>query len=110
MKKSFSGHTVFRFMLMLAFAAFCLLGLGSNKVQAEGSPQFKPDTTRTTYLMIINNSAGYGTFAGYSATDTNRLFIRITDPATERIYFGVGQRTSGTTWYFRVKDPNGNVV
>ncbi|MBK8416191.1 MAG: SprB repeat-containing protein [Bacteroidetes bacterium] len=60
--------------------------------------------------MVLNNSNGYGTFAGYSATDTNRLFIRILDPTNERIYFGVGQRSTSSTWYFRVKDPNGNVI
>jgi hypothetical protein len=28
----------------------------------------------------------------------------------KRIYFGVGQRSTGSNWYFRVKDPNGNVI
>ncbi|MBK9424327.1 MAG: hypothetical protein IPN54_09405 [Bacteroidetes bacterium] len=51
--------------------------MGTIEVKGEGSTQYKPDTTKTTYLMVLNNSNGYGTFAGYSATDTNRLFIRI---------------------------------
>ncbi|MBK9048896.1 MAG: hypothetical protein IPL74_20150 [Bacteroidetes bacterium] len=87
MKKTFSGQAVLKFLLIFSVVAICLFSMGTIEVKGEGSPQYKPDTTKTTYLMVLNNSNGYGTFAGYSATDTNRLFIRILDPANERIYF-----------------------
>lgn len=85
-------------LMALVFSTIPFAGMG------EGSPQFRPDTTKVTYLMVLNTQTTYGTFAGYSATDTNRLFIRINDPATERIYFGIGNRTTTNAWYFRVKD------
>ncbi|HMT30053.1 MAG TPA: SprB repeat-containing protein, partial [Bacteroidia bacterium] len=113
MKKLFSGLLNYSgtTRLLIVVTVLTLLTLQSRQqLHGEGSPQFKPDTTKTTYLMILNNQTTYGTFAGYSATDTNRLYIRINNASTERIYFGIGQRTSGTSWYFRVKDPNGNIV
>ncbi|MBL0343393.1 MAG: hypothetical protein IPP71_22560 [Bacteroidetes bacterium] len=114
MEKQFSGLSNYSgtARLLLVMTVFTLLTLLQSKQQlhGEGSPQFKPDTTKTTFLMVLNTQTTYGTFAGYSATDTNRLFIRINDAANERIYFGIGQRSTGSAWYFRVKDPNGNVV
>jgi gliding motility-associated-like protein len=98
--------SVFRYLI----APLLMVLFFNLDLNADGSPQFRPDTTKTTYLMILNTQPTYGTFAGYSASDTNRLYIRINDPATERIYFGMGNRTTTNTWYFRVKDPNGNVV
>jgi gliding motility-associated-like protein len=38
------------------------------------------------------------------------LYIRINNALTEKIYFGIGQRSSNSNWYFRVKDPNGNII
>ena len=114
MKKRFSDllnySGITRLSTLVAVVTLLSLLQSNQQLHGEGSPQFKPDTTKTTFLMILNTQPTYGTFAGYSATDTNRLFIRINNASTERIYFGIGQRTSGTDWYFRVKDPNGNVV
>jgi gliding motility-associated-like protein len=93
-------------MLLLIIGAMC----NADKLLADGSPQFRPDTTKATNLMIINNQTTYGTFAGYSATADNRLYVRINNPSQERIYFGIGQRSSNTNWYVRIKDPNGNTI
>lgn len=93
------------------FIAWLLSLTGSsNTLLAEGSKEFKPDSTKTSSIMILNTSSSYGTFASYSAGDTNRLFIRINNPATEKIYFGIGQRSSNTNYYFRIKNPNGVVI
>ncbi len=93
------------------FWAVVFMGIIVNdKALADGSPQFRPDTTKATNLMIINQQSTYGTFAGYSATDKERLYIRINNPAQEKIYFGIGQRSSSSNWYVRIKDPNGNII
>jgi gliding motility-associated-like protein len=82
----------------------------NEKALADGSPQFKPDTTKATNLMIINQQSTYGTFAGYSATDKERMYVRINNPSQEKIYFGIGQRSTNSNWYVRIKDPNGNII
>ena len=101
----------FQLKLMTASLLFALfLMVSHDKVYADGSPQFKPDTTKATNLMILNTQTTYGTFAGYSANDENRLYVRINNPAQEKIYFGIGQRSTNTNWYVRIKDPNGNII
>ena len=81
----------FQLKLMTASLLFTLfLIVSHDKTYADGSPQFKPDTTKATNLMILNTQTTYGTFAGYSATDEDRLYVRINNPAQEKIYFGIG--------------------
>ena len=101
----------FQLKLMTASLLFTLfLIVSHDKTYADGSPQFKPDTTKATNLMILNTQTTYGTFAGYSATDEDRLYVRINNPAQEKIYFGIGQRSTNSDWYVRIKDPNGNII
>ncbi len=106
-KSKFKQHLLW---MLLPFVAMLFMVNTSSKVMADGSPQFRPDTTKASNIMILNTESTYGTFAGYSATDTNRLYIRINDPATEKIYFGIGQRSSSSNWYVRIKNPNGVVI
>lgn len=59
----------------------------------------------------INDKAR--TFATYVATNDERLNINVKS-VSEKIYFGFGKITDGSTQktdvYFRIKDPNGNIV
>ena len=99
-----------RFFKALQFLFAVVFTCFSLKASAEGSEQFRPDTTKVTALMILNTQPTYGTFASYSATDTNRLFIHINNPAIEKIYFGMGGRSTNNNWYFRIKNPNGTII
>ena len=40
-----------------------VMGSYSMQVHAEGSEQFKPDTTKASAIMILNTQATFGTFA-----------------------------------------------
>ncbi|MEP7171552.1 MAG: hypothetical protein ABI855_19430, partial [Bacteroidota bacterium] len=98
------------FFPAMLFLVATVFSCGDFKSLAEGVEQYKPDTTKTTALMILNTEPTYGTFASYSASDTNRLFIHINNAATEKIYFGIGGRSTNSDWYFRIKNPNGTVI
>ena len=77
---------------------------------AEGTKQLRPTSADFGYMQIHHNAEK---FATYLAKTDERLNINI-NKNTERIYFGFGRITDGsnqkTDVYFRIKDPNGNVV
>ncbi len=83
---------------------------------AEGTKQIQPAAEKPCKLDILNPNATR--FASYMANPNERLQIRISNPQTERIYFGFGIRFTGNTVpetsnvevYYRIKDPAGNVV
>ena len=96
-------------------AVFLLvLLLSTTSVYAEGVKQAAPASTDVVLLQI--NDPLYGTFASYNSVATSRLQFNIANPGSEQVHFGLSQLTdqSGVlisgTYYFRIKDPNGNIV
>lgn len=84
--------------------------LVSSKTYAEGSKQLRPSSGDFGYIQINDKAR---TFATYVASNDERLYINV-NSITEKIYFGFGKITDGsaqkTDVYFRIKDPNGNIV
>jgi len=90
-----------------------VLGLLFFNAFGEGTKQTAPTSSDEVSLCVHNST--YGNFARYNSSDEERLYIRIQNPNSEKIYFGFsrGKRSptgSEITSYFRIKDPNGNVV
>jgi gliding motility-associated-like protein len=85
-------------------------------VVAEGTKQLIPRPDLQVNLEILNPTLTK--FASYLANPNERLYISIADPGREKIHFGFGQvfsdnfvdSSSFLQGYFRIKDPNGNVV
>ncbi len=77
---------------------------------SEGTKQLRPSSGDFGYIQINDRQR---TFATYLAAEDERLHINIAS-AREKVYFGFGRITDGSTamtdvWY-RIKDPNGNIV
>ncbi len=89
-----------------------------NNAYAEGTKQLAPSSSDVT--MLYANEATYGYFASYNGPEISRLYVHISDPDNEQVFFGFSRKAStnngtdgnltNTTYYFRVKDPSGNVV
>ena len=97
------------FLLLIGFLFF------SIQSKAEGTKQLDPNSTDKT--MLMTNNASYGNFASYDGALSTRLFIHINDPSNETVYLGFSQKDDGTgnayqpsSYYFRIKDPSGNIV
>lgn len=77
---------------------------------AEGSKQLRPSSGDNGYIQINDKAR---TFATYMAAEDERMYIHVSSNK-ERIYFGFGKITDGNNTqsdvWFRIKDPNGNVV
>ncbi|MFK8005219.1 MAG: Ig-like domain-containing protein [Saprospiraceae bacterium] len=87
----------------------------STSSKAEGTKQLDPSSSDKT--MLMTNNASYGSFASYDGALSTRLFIHINDPSNETVYLGFSQKDDGTgnayqasSYYFRIKDPSGNIV
>ncbi len=99
-------------MLLVAIFAMCSIAF------AEGTKQMTP-TASDTALLVINQGA-YGSFASVGGPLDSRLHFRLGDPSQEQVYFGwsngfadtddVDDPTAIVDYYYRVLDPNGNVV
>ena len=93
------------------FIVFFLLVL--HLVQAEGTKELEPASQKGKSKLQIGTDRIYN-FGTYSSTPDKRIYINIQDPATEMINFGFGKTYhiggDTTTLYFRIKDPNGNIV
>lgn len=96
-------------ILLLAFAVpFCLY--------AEGTKELVPRDGLQLNVEVLNPTLTG--FASYRATPGQRLHISIADPTTEKICFGFGylyknnfiDSIAGIPVYYRIKDPNGNIV
>lgn len=89
--------------LSFVFVAFYLLGISAY---AEGTKQLSPSFGDNGNIILDN---GYSAFATYSTTtdDLYRLNISICEVG-EVIHFGF--RVPEDDIYFRIKDPNGNIV
>lgn len=108
-------------ILKLIFLSLLLLKLLS--LRGEGSKELMADTSCRAALSTVD-----GTFAAYNSSlpgnEKTRLFIHIANPATEVVYLGFsrGYATGNSdilgeastsyrpVYYFRIKDPSGNVV
>lgn len=98
---------------------FCILFLiFSLESTAEGTKELAPSSTDVTMLYTIESE--YGEFAKYGGVETGRLFIHIDDPDNEQVFLGFSRQASvantddgaliNTPYYFRIKDPYGNIV
>lgn len=77
---------------------------------SEGTKQLRPASGDFGYIQINDRAR---TFATYLAAQDERMYINVAS-AREKIYIGFGRVTDGSAamtdvWY-RIKDPNGNVV
>ncbi|MEY4935613.1 MAG: hypothetical protein RIS64_1972 [Bacteroidota bacterium] len=84
---------------------------------AEGTKQLSPDSIDRVNLNLVSTS--YNTFGRYDGVDAQRMYIRIQNPANEQVFLGFSQPRNSSAYpctagnvtaYFRIKDPNGNVV
>ncbi|GEM_PF-1644686 len=90
----------------------------SNVIKAEGTKELAPNSDDVTALYTNND--GQANFAAYDSPAGSRLYIQLDDPANQQIYFGFSQQMTtnngvdgdylAAAFYYRVKDPNGNVV
>lgn len=100
--------------IVLIFLFLCL----NTILRAEGTKELAPNSTDVT--MLYANEATYGSFAAYDGPHSGRLLIQISDPSNEQVYLGFSRQAStnngsdgnliNTAYYFRIKDPNGNIV
>ncbi|UPZ15228.1 gliding motility-associated C-terminal domain-containing protein [Flavobacterium humidisoli] len=94
--------------------SFLLSILFLNVYGGEGSKQTTPDTNHRASLAINNST--YGSFGRYGSTDAQRLYIRIQNPNSEKVYLGFSRarRSSPTgteiTSRFRIMRPDGSVA
>ena len=98
--------------------AFILLSIGcSLPLYAEGTKRLSPTVNDRVNLNF--NITGYNSFGRYDGVDNQQLYIHIDNPATEQVFLGFSQPRSAVSYpcaagnataYFRIKDPNGNVV
>lgn len=104
-------------LLALFVGLSCFIGSALNDSFAEGTKQTTATSTDRTHLLT--NFAEYNDFGRYNGNVDQRLFIHIQNPETEVVYFGFSQFYDQPHWpntgnsrtgYFRIKDPNGNVV
>ena len=89
-----------------------------QKMKAEGTKELAPNSTDVT--MIYANETTFGSFAAYNGPESGRMYIHIADPENEQVFIGLSRQTSitngsdgvfiNTAYYFRIKDPSGNVV
>ncbi|NNC96327.1 MAG: T9SS type A sorting domain-containing protein [Chitinophagales bacterium] len=99
-------HSRFYVAIVLLLQLFLLF-----KVKAEGTKEIRPTSADFGYVQIWDNNDPARIFATYDADSFSRLYIHIEDPANEVIYFGFGSKIAGpANVYYRLRDPNGNIV
>lgn len=110
-------NNFFNKLLIRKFIYFFVLYFGvSFSAFAEGTKQTTPynATTGAEIQLQINRTATGGAaslFAGWTATSVNdRMYIRINDYTTEKVYLGFRKETSSQDVRFRIKRPDGTVV
>ena len=100
----------------LFILSFCLLQ--NLFLYSEGTKELMPYASDVALLMIDNSV--YGNFAVFDSDDEERLYIHIADPDNEQVFIGLSRGYNSMSspfnssallnYYFRIKDPNGNVV
>lgn len=96
--------------ILLAACSLFMLSI-MNKTFAEGTKQLEPGTNGVTKLQA-GSDRGFN-IATYTSPAEKRYYIHIEDPSEEIVYFGFGRTFDGSgskPTYFRIKDPNGNIV
>ncbi|MFH7005620.1 hypothetical protein [Flavobacterium bizetiae] len=96
--------------------SFILSSLFMNVYGGEGSKQTTPDVNHRASLCINNDE--FGSFAKYGSTDVQRLYIRIQNPNSEKVYLGFSRaRRSGPDngnneidSNFRIIKPDGTIA
>ena len=84
----------------------------------EGTKQLSPTANDFAALAVAESGGTFlQRFGGYDEAETARLNIHIADPNTEIVYLGFSNLVNSSSssdlndsYYFRIKDPNGNVV
>jgi hypothetical protein len=103
-----------RQIILLASLIFVLILAILQPVFAEGTKQLEPTNPATTVnrmtrlIFDVNTSQHRTPFATINCAERYRLNIYISDPATEKIYFGFNDGVN--TMYYQVKDPDGIIV
>jgi gliding motility-associated-like protein len=93
-------------MKNITFIILCFLF--TTRTFAEGSKQFMvipADSTNPCALNVFQNTSGTGSVM--NCPESKRIYIHITNPATEKI--DVGFKSGVTNSFFRIFDPNGNI-
>lgn len=124
-----ASHRAFRgaclpgfFKVEAEFPSFLLLTLSFLFLQhqgfAEGTKELAPNSTDVT--MLYTCVSAFGSFAAYDGPADSRLHFYIDDPENEQVYLGFSRRAQtsnsndgdlyNSDYYFRIKDPAGNVV
>ena len=97
---------------------FLIVAIPFTSLFAEGTKELAPNPSDITALHLCHQP--YNNFGGYGAPDDAKLFVHINDPANEQVYLGFSQwiyhiptkdgEFYNNTYYFRIVDPNGNIV
>ncbi len=103
-----------RISYVLSILFFSLIS--TNFLFAEGTPQLAPTSLDTISLHI--NSPNYYNFARYGSSDSERLYINISNPESEQVYIGLSQAIEDghypglnhIDFYFRIIAPDGTVA
>ena len=101
----------YRFIALLIISFLFLPGTGFT----EGTKEFWPDPAEETRILIARgNISGQqrDPFAIYGMGEDYRLYIHISNPAGERLLFGIGERVGSTvtTNGWRIHRPDGSVI
>ena len=100
--------------IKLVSAIFLALMLTiSDDIFAEGTKQFS--TSAADVVPITNRRKANDPFASADSRPERRLNVNIKDPANELLHFGFSSISGGGSgsngnFYFRIKDPSGNIV
>lgn len=93
---------------LFAFVFFFFGGL--SFVLAEGTTELRPAASDAGFMQIWDPSTQpQRRFMTYSADSNQRLYINICNQG-ERIYFGFRTTNITQVTFFRLRDPNGNIV
>jgi outer membrane protein OmpA-like peptidoglycan-associated protein len=100
------------FWVMLNILIFVTLSIGvAETVSAEGTKTASPGSSNCTALGLLPSRAN-GAYLG--CLESNRIYFRITDFNTERLYYGFNwQKYGGGTinnMYMKIFAPNGTVA
>ncbi|WP_289058679.1 SprB repeat-containing protein, partial [uncultured Flavobacterium sp.] len=108
--KNFTFKINLQILLSLVLSTLCI-----NIYAGEGSKQTTPDVNHRASLCINNDE--YGNFARYGSTNEQRLYIRIQNPNSEKVYLGFtrARRTAPDNSNeidskFRIMKPDGTVA
>jgi len=89
----------------------------NNSIYAEGTKELSPNPTDRVFLYL--NGDLYNNFGRYDGSTDQRLYFHVANPNQEQVLLGFSQAVSSghypcsgayTNAYFRIKDPNGNIV